>query len=111
MASQSPPDTITLFCWILGDKNGFFVEINRGQTINHLMKAIVKEASNRLQGIDAHQLDLYEKSIPTENKHSIKRQDLRDDELLDSADDIADHFNGGLQKKHIHVVVVPPPGK
>jgi hypothetical protein len=60
---DSPPHTITLFCWILDvSDRPFPVDIDDSTTVAHLKKAIVKEKSLTFVNIKADQLTLWKVS-------------------------------------------------
>jgi hypothetical protein len=60
MASNHPPRSLTLFCWILGVSNHpFSVDIEDTRTVDHLKEAIVKKKPTAFANVDPDQLTLW----------------------------------------------------
>jgi hypothetical protein len=60
---DSPPHTITLFCWILdASDRPFSVSIEEARTVDDLKKAVIKEKSSTFANIEADQLTLWKVS-------------------------------------------------
>jgi hypothetical protein len=59
---------VSLACWILGLDNAevFMVDITLSKTVDHLKKAIKKEKENRLNHLDADQLDIWKVNDPAQ---------------------------------------------
>ena len=109
MSSQPPlaSNMLTLFCWVLGDKSPFAVDISPEKTIDHLKQAIVARKPNRFHGIDADTLMLWKKYIVSREIRNFQESELHDQDQLDEVDEIGEYFKGP-PKKHIHVVVKVP---
>ncbi|RPB27770.1 hypothetical protein L211DRAFT_845789 [Terfezia boudieri ATCC MYA-4762] len=105
MSSQLP-DTIKLFCWVLGDESSFSVKIGLDQTVDDLKKAIIAKIPNLLQGIDAHRLVLFKAIVLIKEKYKIQLSDLKDG--LEEGDTLREHFETNPPPKSIHIVIVPP---
>jgi hypothetical protein len=60
MASNHPPRSLTLFCWILGvSDHPFPVDIEDTRTVGHLKEAIVKKKPTAFANVDPDQLTLW----------------------------------------------------
>ncbi|KAE9071391.1 hypothetical protein PF010_g25888 [Phytophthora fragariae] len=114
-----------LFCAIVGVAGSAFpVDIDTGQTVGDLKKAIKEEKTNKLKDIDADALQLFlaktadGKWLPSNDPDVVamrsgavseKVQNLLNGQI-DPAEEIADVFVPAPQKKEIHVLVVVPEG-
>ena len=117
-------NAIKLSCKVHGkpDAKVFPVKIDKNETIGTLKMEIWKANRGAFHGYDATQLDIWRVDIDCTSRNS-KRTTFQNDSnadiqsalegvRADEMDDVADVFGDGpLPKKHIHVIVVRPPGK
>ena len=101
----------SLFCLVYGEPfgRGFKVQIEKGKDVSDLRKLIVNEDPNYFRGISARSLDLWKVNIPITDDKTPQNPDLSNAIELGIADTIADYFDGPLERKHIHIIVKPPP--
>lgn len=99
-------DTVTLFCFILGDTSSFPVMIGRDKTVGDLKDAIVTKNPNGFGGIDARSLQLYKKIVLNSRRNTIQQSELG--EPLEAVDVVSEHFAGDLPKKSVHIIVWSP---
>ena len=75
-----------------------------------LRRLIINENPDYFRGTSAQSLDLWKVEIPITGDETPQNPDLSNAIELGIADEIADHFDGPLKQKHIHVVIkLPPP--
>jgi hypothetical protein len=102
-----------LGCIILGEKNAFPVDYDACKTIGHLKDAIKEKKSVALGSTDANALNLWKVNIPESDKNKIyKGIDIKGEfrgEKLDRDLNIIDYFNEQPPRRHIHIIVEPPP--
>ncbi|CAG8643387.1 937_t:CDS:2, partial [Paraglomus brasilianum] len=115
-------NAIKLSCIVHGEPNAkvFPVKIDKNETIGTLKIEIWKANRRAFHDYDATQLDIWRVDIDYTSQNS-KRTTFQNDSnadiqsalegvRADEMDDVADVFGDGpLPKKHIHVIVVPPP--
>ena len=104
--STMATDTVTLFCFILGDTSSFPVMIGRDKTVGDLKDAIVTKNPNGFGGIDARSLQLYKKIVLNSRRNTIQQSELG--EPLEAVDVVSEHFAGDLPKKSVHIIVWSP---
>ncbi|EGZ24971.1 hypothetical protein PHYSODRAFT_326018 [Phytophthora sojae] len=112
---------VKLFCAIVGAAGSAFpVDIDAGQSVGDLKKAIKAEKTNKLKDIDAGDLQLFLAKTADGAWFSSKDPDvisMRSGGIpeqvktllnveMDPADEIGDVFEGAPTKKTIHVLVV-----
>ena len=89
---------------------GFEVKVERGESVSGLRKLIVNKDPDYFKGTSARSFNLWKLEIPITGDKTPQNPDLSNAIELGIADEIADHFDGPLKQKHMHVVVkLPPP--
>jgi len=112
---QRMSNTVTLLCLVhgqLGD-SAFPIDIEKNKLVGHLKDAIKEKKSNDFQGIDAEKLALWRVSIPDDNDQALTNLELKNDDekgvkKIRPSDEISDIFPHSPERKHIHIIVVPP---
>jgi hypothetical protein len=80
---MSQSDIYTILCIVVNEDVPFYIEIEKGKTIDWLKVLIKKKKSTVLAGIDPDFLDLYHVDIPDDEKlvAKVKAHPLDDSKL------------------------------
>ncbi|THU86781.1 hypothetical protein K435DRAFT_970156 [Dendrothele bispora CBS 962.96] len=111
LPSPLPPSLITLFCYVLGKKDPFAVDISSSLmiTVDDLKNTIQQEIPNTLKGIDAHDLELFNVSLPNQNDLMIKaKNEIEGKEPLDPTKRLSKIFPDKPREETIHIAVKLP---
>ncbi|KAF0458848.1 hypothetical protein F8M41_000862 [Gigaspora margarita] len=98
-------------CLVIGEDNGFTVEIDKIITISQLRETIKNKKRNAFAKIDANELTLFKVNFPEDRKCEIHsgidiERDFGGEKLVNDFDTIEEHFGIKLTEKHIHVVLI-----
>src|SRR5437016_3714992 len=117
-------NVIELLCIVHGDPNAkvFQVEINKNKSIAALKKEIWKVKQHDFHDFDADKLDIWQvdidytsqnsKQTAFKNDRNVDIQSVLEGVQADEVEVVADVFGDGPPpKRHIHAIVVRPPGK
>ena len=105
-----------LNCWVLGEDSTrvFRVEIDRGENVGGLKKAIKEEMKPAFDNITANSLEVWNVSIPIDEDANLEAQvknlRLHEKKPLWPLKGLLRIFRD-LDKETLHVVVKAPPGE
>ncbi|RHZ47848.1 hypothetical protein Glove_566g41 [Diversispora epigaea] len=102
--------SIKLFCLVKGNSatHAFPVNINWGDTIGDLKKAIKAKSQQEFSSIDAKDLKLWKVEIPDDREDLLNALSLKDEDELCATRKISKYFLDPPAKKHIHVIIEQP---
>ncbi|KAI6140270.1 hypothetical protein BKA82DRAFT_29217 [Pisolithus tinctorius] len=103
---------MTLYCWLWGDQtiDIFPVEISSTLGVGGLKRAIMKEKSAALHGVDVGSLVLYKVSLPCNEdlRRNLETLELSHDQAIESWEFLSDIFADVPPHKHLHIIIKTP---
>ena len=99
-------NTITLFCWVLGDQDIFSVKIAKEKLIEDLKQTILTTRPNRFQGLDVGDLVLRKKVGLLNDIKRLELSVISSDGVLDAWCQVTDYFEDGRERS-ICIITVP----
>ena len=102
---------ITLLCLVKGNTtaSAFPVDIEKDQLVGHLKKVIKAEQPQTFANVDAKDIKLWKVTIPDDQDDLLSNLILNDEPELLATREIGDYWTEKPPKRHIHVLVEPPP--
>jgi hypothetical protein len=104
--------TLQLNCLVFGQdpSHVFQVEIEKTKMVAALKDAIKDGGKQTFRDVDADSLMLWAESIPVDRelKQKLSNFDL-DEQSLSLLDDLIEVFSDSPARKHLHIIVRPPP--
>ncbi|PVG02083.1 hypothetical protein CPB86DRAFT_811970 [Serendipita vermifera] len=113
--SRPQPEIYTLYCVLGDEKNPFPVEITNNKTVGILKERIQDKGLKSLNGIAAHELQLYQVDVfglNQKERSEVLRGigDLSQTEELDPLAELSELYPSPPPQKTVHIAIIPPQG-
>ena len=109
MARQPSSDTVTLFCWIIGESASFRVDIHRNGYVDDLKASLINRKSRYWGNIETTRIEVFLANIPdTDGGREEFMFKRRSDKVLAGSKKIASLFENDPPEDTIHVAVQSP---
>jgi hypothetical protein len=104
----------TVWCFLVGDRTSFSVDIDQTKTVDHLKEAITQKKRQRLADVDPDHLTLYRVEIDNEisrnrtsriNALTLQSLSLNEDVALDEEGQLSDIFGKTPEGKKEYILV------
>ena len=107
----SDPPLLEINCLVLGEPRThiFPVAIAPTKTVGALKKAIKIEKMPAFDHVPADTLILWKVSIPVDDSLGDNLRNLVDEQSLSPVEALSEVFTSSPDRKHLHIIVKPPP--
>ncbi|KAI9461315.1 hypothetical protein BJY52DRAFT_1117175 [Lactarius psammicola] len=111
---EREPVQLNLNCLVLSEKRNhiFLVEILSTQTVAAL-RNVIKDKKKAFHHVDTRTIILWRVSIPNDDSLELKlsRLNLVDEDSLSPTQELSEVYSNPPIRKHVHVIVKPPPAR